>query len=282
MRIILHLVRHAEGVHNLSWPNENILDPDLTPLGRQQCKSLGESFPHRNNDLLLVASPLRRTIETCLLSFHRPDMPKIIAMPELQEVGTAMCDIGLDLELLRTEYGERVELSRVMKGWEDKSPGSRWEPKQTKLEIRAAEARKALRELGRAKAAEAKDGEIHVVAVSHGGILHFVTDDWHGIPKERGVSHPFRTSFEVFLYCFPCQNMALAARLRPFSLTRSICMHANNSHRMEKHGIQILRIRGPRWRRFGCGNQGDDRELGEEIWREESPLGGGDGGAAMG
>jgi len=189
MRVILHLVRHAQGTHNLSWDNEHIQDPDLTPLGRQQCEALSESFPHHDRLALLVASPLRRTLETCLRSFHRPGMPKIIAVPELQEIGASPCDIGSDVDVLQAEYGERVDLSRVMTGWREKGPGTRWEPRQTKLEARAAEARRALREMGRAKAAEAagEEAAVHIVAVCHGGILHFLTGDWHGIPENNGM-----------------------------------------------------------------------------------------------
>ncbi|PNY28675.1 Phosphoglycerate mutase family protein, partial [Tolypocladium capitatum] len=61
----IHLVRHAQGVHNLSVENEALRDPDLTPLGEQQCAALRASFPHHARITRLAASPLRRTLRTC-------------------------------------------------------------------------------------------------------------------------------------------------------------------------------------------------------------------------
>lgn len=87
-KTIIHLVRHAQvsapsskcrnaclvnhipkGYHNLSVANQGLRDPRLTPLGEQQCAGLRASFPHHHRITHLVASPMRRTLYTCLLGF---------------------------------------------------------------------------------------------------------------------------------------------------------------------------------------------------------------------
>jgi broad specificity phosphatase PhoE len=224
------LVRHAQGEHNVGGPeNINIPDPELTADGRAQCATLARSFAyHDRRPLLLVSSPLRRTLQTCQEAFCRPsrvgrdardgdvaatDEPVrvILALPEIQEIGTIPCDIGSDVEALRNEFGDAklrddqhahgqltravVDLSRLGPGWADKGPQSKFEPTLTKLTERAVEARRILREMGRKAAVDKKreiddgnDIEVHVVAVAHGGILQFMSQDWHGIPDDRSTT----------------------------------------------------------------------------------------------
>ncbi|KAJ6437692.1 phosphoglycerate mutase family protein [Purpureocillium lavendulum] len=173
----IHLVRHAQGVHNLSVENESIHDPDLTPLGESQCAELRAAFPSHDRITRLVASPLRRTVNTCLLSFGEPRLLPVVALDCLQEVSDAPCDTGSSKDALRAEFGDSIDLARVSDAWTDKAAGP-FEPTLAKLTARGRESRRALREI-------AKDGD--VVAVSHGGILHFVTDDWQDIPEGRAT-----------------------------------------------------------------------------------------------
>jgi broad specificity phosphatase PhoE len=185
MPTTLYLVRHAQGVHNLSIENEVIPDPNLTDLGRQQCADLRSDFPHHSKITHLIASPLRRTIQTCLEGFSSPDTAtrlKVIALPEIQEVSNAPCDTGSEVAVLEREFGERVDLSRLERGWMDKGEGTFYEPKLEALERRAVKARRLLREIG-----EEAGGDTHMVVVCHGGFLHFLTDDWTGIPAKQGM-----------------------------------------------------------------------------------------------
>lgn len=175
----IHLVRHAQGVHNLCVENEVIHDPDLTPLGNEQCASLRESFIHHPKLIRLVASPLRRTIYTCLNAFGAETLYPVTALDVLQEVSDAPCDTGSDPAKLKEEFGDKVELRGVGQEWTDKGESSKFEPTVEKLTARAKEARRALRDL-------AGDGDGHIVAVSHGGFMHFLTDDWYGIPSGSG------------------------------------------------------------------------------------------------
>ncbi len=186
MPTYIHLVRHAQGVHNLSKENQQIRDPDLTPLGETQCAALRDHFPYHDKVTHLVASPMRRTLRTCLLGFS-PEVEagkKVVALPEIQELSNLPCDIGSEPEVLAKDFDtSKVDLSLVKKGWNDKSQGSPWEPTIKSLEARAKKARVWLRDL----AAQSKDAEdVHVVVVSHGGFIHFFTEDWDGMNPSAG------------------------------------------------------------------------------------------------
>ncbi|KAI0142858.1 phosphoglycerate mutase-like protein [Xylariaceae sp. FL1272] len=184
MAPIIHLVRHAQGYHNLSTENQWIKDPDLTKHGEQQCADLCKAFPYHDKITHLVASPLRRTLYTCKLSFAPvvESGKKILALPDAQEVSLYPCDVGSDLDILKQEIGDFVDFHLVQPGWNDKSPESKYYPDPQKLEARARDARLALREI-----AKEADSDAHIVLVTHGGILHFLTEDWQGIAIGRGT-----------------------------------------------------------------------------------------------
>lgn len=197
----IHLVRHAQGVHNLPGADGTIPDPDLTPLGEEQCARVRADFPSHDRITHLVASPMRRTLYTCIHSFGPDDADEerrrklypVTALDLLQEVSEARCDTGSAPEKLAAEFGDRVDVSGVDPKWTDKTnPESKFEPTMAKLVARAREARRALRDI-------AGKGDGHLVAVSHGGFLHFLTDDWHGIPSDSGKFLPPSPSFCRFL-----------------------------------------------------------------------------------
>ncbi|KAK4160054.1 histidine phosphatase superfamily [Cladorrhinum sp. PSN259] len=187
----VHLVRHAQGFHNLCVENHQLRDPDLTPLGQEQCAALQKDFAHHGKVTHLVASPLRRTIYTCLLSFE-PVVErgvKVVALPDIQEVSPFPCDTGSEPEDLQKEFGAdgKVVLDLVKEGWNDKGIGSEYAPEMRKLEIRARRAREWFRDLGKKGAAEAENEEVNIVAVTHGGFLHFLTEDWDGMDLNKGT-----------------------------------------------------------------------------------------------
>ena len=144
-------------------------DPSLTAFGEEQCRQLVNNFPYHDSIDLLVASPLRRTIYTTLLGF-KPEVERglrIIALPEVQETADVPCDTGTDADILKEEMkGKPVDLSRVNDGWNSKS--GRWAPIATALEKRAREARQWLK----------ARPEKQIVLVTHGGLLHYLTEDW--------------------------------------------------------------------------------------------------------
>jgi broad specificity phosphatase PhoE len=189
MAPIIHLVRHAQGFHNLSKENEQLPDPDLTPLGLEQCQKLQGRFQAHDKVTHLVASPIRRTLYTCLLSFEPVvKTGKVVtALPEAQEVSGHPCDVGSEPEKLVAEFGDKVDFALVTKGWNDKSPSSKFAPVPEKLDARAREARLFLRDL-----AKKHGDDSQIVLVTHGAILHFLTQDWEGINPGKGRS--FRIS----------------------------------------------------------------------------------------
>ncbi|CAM1501799.1 Fc.00g037830.m01.CDS01 [Cosmosporella sp. VM-42] len=176
----IHLVRHAQGFHNLSYENEQLPDPDLTPLGESQCAALRSDFPHHSKLTHLLASPMRRTVYTCLHSFGTDALLPITALPVLQEVSTQPCDIGSPVAKVQAEFGARADYTRVTDAWLDKGPGSEFEPVLEKLLVRGKRARQVLREV-------AGEGDAHIAVVSHGGFLHFLTDDWYNVPEDKAT-----------------------------------------------------------------------------------------------
>lgn len=205
MTITLHLVRHAQGFHNLNAVNEAIPDPYLTPKGLAQCAALRASFPRHDRLTHLVASPMRRTLLTCYHSFE-PAVNQgggggggkmITALPLVQEISANPCDTGSEPVVLRAEFGSLREDGaaawlddrELCRGWNDKTgPGSPWAPRPEKLEERARGARRWLRELGRGgRGGRGGGADAEIAVVTHGGFLHFLTQDWDGMDVARGT-----------------------------------------------------------------------------------------------
>lgn len=128
---------------------------------------------------------MRRTLHTCLRSFAPvvQSGKKVIALPDAQEVSILPCDIGSDPDTLKLEFGEQVDFALVRPSWNDKSESSKYYPVPGKLEVRARDVRLWLREL-----AKGAGDDSQIVLVTHGGILHFLTEDWDGIAPEKGMS----------------------------------------------------------------------------------------------
>ena len=170
-------------------------DPGLTPKGEQQCASLSSAFPLHTHISQVFASPLQRTIATACIAFG-PSLrnghcaPEILALPDAQETSEYPCDCGSsppDLRQICEEADWKVDLSLVQKGWNDKSWDGRWAPTARAIKARARDARRTIRE----KLAEMqKHGEDspQVVLVSHGGFLHYFTEDWEDSSLFSGES----------------------------------------------------------------------------------------------
>ncbi|CAD6447530.1 a91fb390-1aa4-400c-8e4a-4b264905ef70 [Sclerotinia trifoliorum] len=176
MAITLHLIRHAQGFHNLSTKNHSMPDPLLTPTGKSQCETLSRTFPPETITHL-IASPLRRTLYTALYSFPTfiASGSKVVALPELQETSTLPCDTGSEPVALAEEFAGSVDLELVTEGWNSKV--GRWDANAPAIEKRAREARTWLRDLG-IKAEESGVSNVNIVVVTHGGFLHYLSDDW--------------------------------------------------------------------------------------------------------
>lgn len=138
---------------------------------------------------------MRRTLLTCYHSF-RPALDnngkkKITALPLVQEISANPCDVGSEPVVLRAEFGSLredgepawLDDSELTRGWNDKvAAASPWAPRPERLEERARAARRWLRELGRKSV-----GDAEIAVVTHGGFLHFLTQDWDGMDIARGM-----------------------------------------------------------------------------------------------
>ncbi|EAU33827.1 conserved hypothetical protein [Aspergillus terreus NIH2624] len=195
---IVHCVRHAQGVHNISVANHVIHDPLLTDLGNEQCRQLRDRFPFHDRIDLVTASPLRRTIYTALQSFEpvfqrRPDL-KLVLLPDAQETSDVPCDTGSDPADLRREIDAKqlpVDAEYVHDGWNNKE--GRYAPTTHAIKERARACRRWL------KARPEKE----IVLVTHGGFLHYFTEDWEDSSKFQGTGW---TNTEYRTYTFSAEE----------------------------------------------------------------------------
>ncbi len=186
MAPIIHCVRHGQGFHNLGAGFYSLRDPRLTPLGEAQCEALrNTSFSDQSNISLITASPLCRTLDTAFLTFS-PALtngkcpPRILALPDAQETSDESCDIGSDPPLLRAIVAENdwpVDLSLIKDGWNVKTLDDRYSPHSSAIQSRARDARILLRQKIR-ELVRNGDLDAQVILVTHGGYLHYFTDDW--------------------------------------------------------------------------------------------------------
>lgn len=188
-------VRHAQGFHNLGAEFHSLRDPKLTELGQEQCNILRDSgIVDQNKISLVTSSPLTRTIHTAFISFQ-PALeggrckPQIIALPDTQETSDFPCDTGSEIEVLQKKCDEEkwpVDLSRLDSKWIDKSSTGRYSPSGAAVKTRAQAARQQVRQLMR-ELVNAGDKDAKVVLVTHGGYLHYFTQDWEDSNKYFGT-----------------------------------------------------------------------------------------------
>lgn len=155
-----------------------MLDPPLTPLGEQQCRDLCAKFPYHPSVNLVVTSPLRRTIQTSLIAFESEMSRGIecVAFPEVQETSDLPCDTGSNLSIIKEDFKDRpVNFNLVSEDWNSKQ--GKWQADGKAIEARCRQARKWLK----------MRNEEAIVVVTHGGLLHYLTEDWTGAGKFQGT-----------------------------------------------------------------------------------------------
>lgn len=134
---------------------------------------------------LLVASPMRRAIQTCQLSFQ-PAVERglvIVCLPHAEEVSDAPADTGSPVNVLQAEFGSAVNFDHLEEGWFKHDGEFAIDPKAVKA--RATKLRQWL------KARPEKE----IAMVSHGFFNHYlceeVDDDgqqttpWYGGPRKK-------------------------------------------------------------------------------------------------
>ncbi|EME41994.1 hypothetical protein DOTSEDRAFT_72932 [Dothistroma septosporum NZE10] len=163
-------MRHGQGYHSHEVTKDGHLlrDPSLTEKGKQQCRDRCNDFDRHDKVDLLLASPLRRAIQTCQLSFA-PCVERglvIIALPTAEEVSEAPSDTGSPVEDLIEEFGsEKVDFDHLKHGWY-KHEG------EFATDAKACNARALkLRKWIKARP------EREVALVSHGFFNHFTTGE---------------------------------------------------------------------------------------------------------
>ncbi|KAN0102593.1 phosphoglycerate mutase-like protein [Hyaloscypha variabilis] len=197
----VHLVSHAEAVHNVE-KDFSRLDPELTPLGKQQAAALATTFPYANDIGSIVSSPLRRTIQTTLLAFSNvldrryyaqgsgkgiEGGAELILDPGLQERSALPCDTGSESAVLEREFPE-LDFSVLKEGWTRKEGG--FGADDEAVEKRAEGVRRGLKDRVEAlRGGERRD----VVVVTHGVFMKFLSGD-HSIDLPKAGWKTFSTA----------------------------------------------------------------------------------------
>jgi broad specificity phosphatase PhoE len=101
----IHLVRHAEAVHNAT-NDKTIIDPPLTEFGIHQAQLLRQTFSRQEQVAIILTSPLRRGIQTALGGFGylaEKGVP-IIVYPDIQPRNPKPSDYGSERAVLEDEF----------------------------------------------------------------------------------------------------------------------------------------------------------------------------------
>ncbi|KAK0714035.1 histidine phosphatase superfamily [Lasiosphaeria miniovina] len=179
------LIRHAEALHNaakehmLAHPDddqavtgEGILDPGLSDLGRKQAAELGE---HLKGGLLanrkvglIVVSPMRRTLETCLIALGWLMDQGVRVEPDArwQELWDKPCDTGVSAAQLAAEFPQ-FDFSRLDPVYPDKTSAAGAAYRYSRAAV-LARGRAALQDVR--DCSGCADGEL-VLVVTHSGFL---------------------------------------------------------------------------------------------------------------
>ncbi|KHO11374.1 poly(ADP-ribose) glycohydrolase isoform [Metarhizium robertsii ARSEF 23] len=155
------LIRHAQGYHNV---DNNLPDPQLTPLGESQCLALRDSLRRRFDappaqDTAVVVSPMVRTMQTAVL-----------ALDWLAAKGkTPRTHVGPPLARLQPAWPQ-ISFARLDPVWPDKTSAAA---------TRYAHARSAVVERGRLCLEDLyRRPEKVVFVVSHSGFLRAGCVGW--------------------------------------------------------------------------------------------------------
>ncbi|PYI24575.1 phosphoglycerate mutase-like protein [Aspergillus violaceofuscus CBS 115571] len=181
MPALIHLVRHAEGLHNLRH-NVQIPDAPLSERGFNQAELLGQKFLSAHSDSVgaVISSPLRRSIQTSLTALrrvlHADQYPANTSVgvrpgvrlgldPALREFGGGVpCNTGSPVSELMSEFPTLHQLQQLDPDWFDDSGRDPSSAGRIKQEI-----------LGRLEQMQADLHEnpdrTDIVVVTHDGII---------------------------------------------------------------------------------------------------------------
>ncbi|KAI1411252.1 histidine phosphatase superfamily [Hypoxylon sp. FL1857] len=179
MAPIIHVMRHAQAEHNAGKKCADVKDPTLTEDGLGQCFNLQSTFPFAPD--MIVASPMRRTIQTAELAFESfvTGGRRIILIPDLQEVGDVLCCIGSPRKEIEEKFKTVVRTAFMADEWQKEESGNSYNPQH--LQERARTARTILRIFASAYI-ELTPGEVdpQIVVISHGDFIPYLVEDYTG------------------------------------------------------------------------------------------------------
>ncbi|KAF5008009.1 hypothetical protein FDECE_5693 [Fusarium decemcellulare] len=174
---IVHIT--YSGSSDIPSQNYDLHDPPLTDLGVNQCshlrKNLIATFSDsviNTDDVAIVVSPMRRTLQTAMLSLDWlvERGVKIEGDADWQENSDKPCDTGSAISSVAPDF-PKVNLSTVDALWPDKTPPAAQRYAHTKRDI-LARGRRALKGLR-------SRPEKLIFVVSHSGFLRLgVTGYW--------------------------------------------------------------------------------------------------------
>ncbi|KAI0551630.1 histidine phosphatase superfamily [Xylaria curta] len=166
----IHLFRCAEAVrgphHKAPAPIRELIDPELTAQGQQQSAALAAELAAFGGGIELVfTSPMQRAIQTALTVFETYTRSKrIVLLPDLKEPkGTSSSPD----DLLRKFGDQRLDFSFMTPGWEN-------DPRYDH-EFAAPRGR-STRLFLRAVAQRYRDTDAHIVVVTHGSYIGYLTN----------------------------------------------------------------------------------------------------------
>eukprot|EP01065_Artemidia_motanka_P011709 TRINITY_DN16370_c0_g1_i1.p1 TRINITY_DN16370_c0_g1~~TRINITY_DN16370_c0_g1_i1.p1 ORF type:complete len:256 (+),score=46.50 TRINITY_DN16370_c0_g1_i1:127-894(+) len=123
---IVHFVRHGQAYHNLfaemyreqghdldstgekggptPYTRPELVDPPLTEKGRQQAKDAFRIASETSPELI-VSSPLRRAVETCVMAYRgHSGVPRVFHEDVREQAGKHTCDKRRDTEEIVAEF----------------------------------------------------------------------------------------------------------------------------------------------------------------------------------
>jgi len=138
-------IRHGQSEHNVLYHAGHkdaaisLLDPELTDKGRQQAVGIAQdpllvpalSRGWANGLQLVVASPLRRTVDTAILAFQdwlmgeskKKGWRRVHLLGDLKEIGREVvpCNTGSPLDVLKERFkvdAKLVDYRELQPGWD--------------------------------------------------------------------------------------------------------------------------------------------------------------------
>lgn len=181
----IHLVRHAEAIHNATG-DKTIIDPPLTAYGQSKASNISSTFPRLDKVALILTSPLRRALQTALAGFSpilsttspRPSNvagiengAQLLVYPEIQPRTDKPSDVGTEPSILETEF-PGLDFSTLNECWPRREGA--YADTDAAISARGQRVRDFL-----AEALEGLEGKerTDIVLVTHGVVRGFVGGD---------------------------------------------------------------------------------------------------------